>query len=288
MVTAKQIEAALRSVGGLGGQMWSMQQIADGANVALAKSGITTRQGAAVFIAQCMVESAYFRALSEYGGSKASYAPYYGRGLIQVTFKDNYAKFGAWAKSKGLVSDANYFVNNPNKLADEKWAWETAVWYLSTHRHDLIKLANEGKIDEVGKGVHAGDAYASWYPNPKQSFQAQRMDHTRKAYHALLAAGITAPNASNTTKKEDWFDMASKADLDKAVEESWAKPTSVWNEKKPRTRNQLLSFSYSRSGQAARDSAAALAIVRSLAKAQGMTDEQLDDIERKIDALSKD
>ena len=232
MVTAKQIEAALRSVGGLGGQMWTTQQIADGANVALAKSGITTRQGVAVFIAQCMVESAYFRSLSEYGGSKAYYAPYYGRGLIQVTFKDNYAKFGAWAKDKGLVSDPNYFVNNPNKLADEKWAWETAVWYLSTHRHDLIKLANEGKIDEVGKGVHAGDAYASWYPN--QPFQAQRMDHTRKAYKALLAAGVTAPNAANITNKEDWFDMASKEDLDKAVEESWAKPCLLYTSPSPR------------------------------------------------------
>lgn len=194
-VTAKQLEAALRSVGGLGGQGWSLSTLASGANEAMKSSGITTRQGAAVFLSQCMVESAYFRTTSEYGGSKARYAPYYGRGFIQVTFKSNYASFGSWCKNRGLITNANYFVNNPTRLADTKWAWLTAVWYLSTHRHNLIKLANEGNVDAVGRGVHTGDAWASWYPNAP--FHRTRIDHTRKAYHALLNAGITAPSGSS-------------------------------------------------------------------------------------------
>lgn len=200
MTTAAQLEAALRSVGGLGGQAWPLSQLAKEADEAMRSSGVTTRQGAAAFVAQCMIESAYFRTTSEYGGSKARYAPYYGRGFIQVTFRDNYAKFGRWAKGKGLVSDSNYFVNNPSKLAEAKWKWLTAVWYLSTHRHNLIKLGNEGKIDAVGKGVHCGDAYASWYPNQSNTeqgrIQRNRFDHNRKAYNALLNAGITAPGGS--------------------------------------------------------------------------------------------
>lgn len=201
-VTAKQLEAALRSVGGLGGQGWSLSTLASGANEAMKSSGITTRQGAAVFLSQCMVESAYFRTTSEYGGSKARYAPYYGRGFIQVTFKSNYAAFGAWCKNRGLITNANYFVNNPSRLADTKWAWLTAVWYLSTHRHNLIKLANEGNVDAVGRGVHTGDAWASWYPNAP--FHRTRIDHTRKAYHALLNAGITAPGSSSSSGSSFW------------------------------------------------------------------------------------
>ena len=196
MTTGAQIRAALAAVGGIGGQKWTYDELAKGADQAMAQAGITTREGAAVFISQCMVESAYWRTTVEYG-SNLRYDPYRGRGFIQCTFESNYRGFGRWCQKRGLISDSEYFVKNPARLGDYKWAWLTATWYLSTHRHDLIKLANEGQIDAVGKGVHAGDAYASWYPN--QPFHRNRMDHTRKAYRALLNAGITAPTGAPST-----------------------------------------------------------------------------------------
>ena len=196
MTTGAQIRAALAAVGGIGGQKWTYDELAKGADQAMAQAGITTREGAAVFISQCMVESAYWRTTVEYG-SNLRYDPYRGRGFIQCTFESNYRGFGRWCQKRGLISDSEYFVKNPARLGDYKWAWLTATWYLSNHRHDLIKLANEGQIDAVGKGVHAGDAYASWYPNAP--FHRNRMDHTRKAYRALLAAGITAPTGAPST-----------------------------------------------------------------------------------------
>ena len=189
-VTAKQLETALRSMGALGGQMQSLSTLAAGANDAMAQSGINTRKGAAVFLAQCIVESAYLRTTREYGGSSARYAPYYGRGFIQVTWRENYAGFGKWCRARGLVSDGNYFVNAPDRLAHEKWAWLGAVWYLTTHRHGLIALANRGDNIKVGRAINRGDAHSS--------YAAYGESHRRQAYSALLSAGITAPSGAGT------------------------------------------------------------------------------------------
>lgn len=197
-VTAQQIEKVLRAVGGYGGQGWSMSTLAREANEAMQGSGITTREGVAAFLTQCMIESDHFRVTEEYHGSSTSYAPYFGRGFIQCTFKANYASFGRWCKARGLIGNANEFVNRPSLLAADKWKWLTAVWYLST-RHNLIGLCNQGKIDEVGAGVHAGDPNLvhSWYPSQANTqnalYQRNRFDKNRRYYRAFLAAGVTAP-----------------------------------------------------------------------------------------------
>lgn len=187
-VTAAQIKQALRAVGGLGGQSWSLAELSIGANNALRQSGITTRQGAASFVAQCMVESAYFRTTREIGGSRARYAPYFGRGFIQVTWRENYAAFGKWLVGRGLTGDPDYFVDVPDRLAAEKWAWLGAVWYFTTHRHGLVSLANAGENVMVGRAINRGDAYSQ--------YAAYGEDHRQAAYNALLRAGISAPTGA--------------------------------------------------------------------------------------------
>lgn len=189
-VTAKQLETALRSIGAYGGQGWPLSTLAADANEALKQAGITTRQGAAVFIAQCMVESAYFRTTREYGGSSARYAPYYGRGFIQVTWRENYAAFGAWCKARGLVSNSSYFVDVPDRLADSKWAWLGAVWYFRNHRHGLVALANAGENVKVGRAINRGTAYSA--------YAAYGESHRQQAYWALLNAGISAPGSGGS------------------------------------------------------------------------------------------
>lgn len=191
-VTASHIEAALRSVGGLGGQAWPLTTIAAGADEALRQAGITTRQGAAVFVGQCMVESAYFRTTREYGGASARYAPYYGRGFIQVTWADNYRAFGRWCHARDLVPNGDWFMSpNQDRLADPKWAWLGAVWYFTTHRHGLVALANKGDNVKVGRAINRGDAHSR--------YAAYGEDHRVKAYNALLNAGISAPTGAPST-----------------------------------------------------------------------------------------
>lgn len=284
-IEAKHIEAALRSVGGLGNQGWSLEEIASGANDALLQSGITTKEGAAVFIAQCMVESAYFRTTTEYAYKQGTsgwvnmqrYFPYIGRGFLQITWESNYRNFGKWCYDKGLVNDPDYFMSpNETRLSDPKWAWLGAVWFFTSN--NLVDLANAGENVKVGRAVNRGNAYSN--------LPAYGEAHRVAAYDALLKAGITAP--SKPIEKEDWLDMASEQDVQNSVEKSWSKSFRVPGEDNNKTRNQMLNWAYSRSGRAARDAAAALAIVRELAKAQGLTDEQLDEIERKIDALAEE
>ena len=49
-----------------------------------------------------------YRPIAEYGGVRRPYAPYYGRGYVQLTWKYNYEKYG-----KILHED---FVDYPNKV----------------------------------------------------------------------------------------------------------------------------------------------------------------------------
>ena len=191
-VTAAHIEAALRSVGAIGGQAWSFSTIAAGADEACRQAGINTRQGAACLVAQCMVESAYFRTTREYGGASARYAPYYGRGFIQVTWADNYRAFGRWCHARGLVPSGDWFMApNQDRLADPKWAWLGAVWYFTTHRHGLVALANAGDNIKVGRAINRGNAHSA--------YAAYGEDHRQQAYRALLNAGITAPTGAPST-----------------------------------------------------------------------------------------
>ncbi|WP_068325045.1 hypothetical protein [Janibacter terrae] len=94
---------------------------------------------------------------------------------------------------------------------------------------------------------------------------------------------------TTTTSQEDDTDMASLSDIAAAVRDGitahWSESVSIPGETKPRTRNQILIWGYTRAGAAARDSQKALAVARAVARRQGLTDDQLDDIEDKVDRL---
>lgn len=57
------------------------------------------------FLAQLSEECGFFRLVKEGNGEQASYAPYYGRGLIQLTHESNYRLYGKFR---------NFLVNNPS------------------------------------------------------------------------------------------------------------------------------------------------------------------------------
>lgn len=205
-VTGRDIEVALGAIpGGLSGtRVASINDLADGAEAAMRAAGINTHKGKAVFLAQVTVESAYFRSVTEYGGASTSYAPYYGRGFIQMTHRSNYAAFGRWCKARGLLKDADYFVKNPSAAARPRWAWTSAVWYLSAN--NLVDLANRGEIDAVGMGVHAGDIHADRRGYPWTDYGRNRVENTRKIYRALMA---NVPSSGGTSSSSGaWrYDM---------------------------------------------------------------------------------
>ena len=73
-------------------------------------------------------------------------AKYIGRGLIQLTGKENYANCGS---SLGVD-----LVGNPNWLADPKYAALSAGWYWN--KRNLNALADNMQIEEMTKKINGG------------------------------------------------------------------------------------------------------------------------------------
>src|SRR6266567_4028889 len=55
---------------------------------------IDTPLRVAHWLGQTCLETDYWRTLQEYGGSGTRYAPYWGRGAIQLTWQSNYVQTG--------------------------------------------------------------------------------------------------------------------------------------------------------------------------------------------------
>lgn len=71
--------------------------------------GITNRNQICYIMATIQHETAAtFKPIAEYGGANRPYAPYYGRGYVQLTWKYNYAKY-----SDKLHQD---YVNHPDEV----------------------------------------------------------------------------------------------------------------------------------------------------------------------------
>ena len=73
---------------------------------------------------------------------------YHGRGLIQLTFKNNYAEFG---RAIGREQD---ILDNPDLVATPPYAALSAAWFWST-RH-INALADVGDIEGMTRKVNGG------------------------------------------------------------------------------------------------------------------------------------
>lgn len=164
----KSIAAAIDG-GETGTQVASWDDLAKGCNDACVLLGFKTSDGYATFIANCCQESAYFRTTEEYDHS-GDYYPYIGRTFIQVTWKDNYDAFGNFAVKHDLegLTDANKFVNDPESLAAEKWAWWGPCWYFSKawYGDTLVEIADtwDDPNTAVAKAINMGDPKSSNTP----------------------------------------------------------------------------------------------------------------------------
>jgi hypothetical protein len=190
-LTGTTLRAALAAVGAVGKQVKSFDELAAGANTALAAApaGLTPA-GAAAFLATCAVESAWFRTTTEYGTGQR-YAPYVGRTFVQLTWRENYLGFGRWCKNKGLVTDADTFANEPATLSGFQWAWLGAVYYFEMH--GLWRYANADNMLAVSQAVNGGDRRIG------TSFVPNSWTERRAMYRVFLAANIALPSAASAT-----------------------------------------------------------------------------------------
>ncbi|WP_313301024.1 glycoside hydrolase family 19 protein [Pseudomonas sp.] len=138
-------------------------------NATLPRWEIDNPRRVAAFIAQVGHESAQFRYLKELGSDRylARYDTgplavrlgntpqadgdgqrYCGRGLIQVTGRNNYQ-----ACSRALFGDERLLAQ-PQLLEQPRWACESAAWFW--HSRGLNALADQGAFNRITRHINGG------------------------------------------------------------------------------------------------------------------------------------
>ncbi|MDM1710624.1 glycoside hydrolase family 19 protein [Pseudomonas sp. 165] len=162
-ITEKQLQQILPNAGRQAGVF------VPALNAAMGRYSIITRLRMAAFIAQTGHESGQLRFVRELGGDQylSKYdtgrlalrlgntpeadgdgQKYRGRGLIQVTGRDNYE-----ACSEALFGDARLLVT-PELLEHPVYASMSAGWYW--HREGLNSLADKGDFLAITKRINGG------------------------------------------------------------------------------------------------------------------------------------
>jgi putative chitinase len=134
-------------------------------NTAMQKYQINTRLRQAHFLAQVSVESDHFRATREYASGKeyegradlgntqpGDGVRFAGRGLIQITGRDVYIKYGRYI-GRDLTQGTNM------KLVEqEPWAADAAgyFWLIYKKAKDLNGRADRDNVESVTRAVNGG------------------------------------------------------------------------------------------------------------------------------------
>jgi predicted chitinase len=99
---------------------------------------ITTRSRMTAFIGNGAYESGEVRFMEEIGRPNKEYAPYYGRGFMQLTGLGNYR-----AARQYFNTD---FVGQPDLVSQPEWAFRTAAWFFRNGNGDQVAFADAGNF----------------------------------------------------------------------------------------------------------------------------------------------
>jgi len=157
-------------------------------NEALPRYGIVTELQVAAFLATAAFESQYFQKTKEGKGrpssdvwikyqSKYWHTNYMGRGIFQTTHEKNYRTFGRKMKEKGLVTDSEMFVKNPELLEQPRWAVESACEYWETNGLDRYARQGFKGFSALQGRVNRGDANKVAHDYPDRLLVYERARH---------------------------------------------------------------------------------------------------------------
>ncbi len=159
-----------------------LDQVVYGLNKAmmLANAGSLLREVG--FLSQAVIETDYFRTFTEYGrGQGKQYAPYYGRGFFQLTWKPTYA-----ACSQAVFHD-DRLVTDPDLVANDiETNIKATAWYWRDYK-PFNGLADAQNIDAIIHLLYGGLITS---PNP----QVRKSVELRRGYYttikSLLGSGM--------------------------------------------------------------------------------------------------
>jgi putative chitinase len=122
-----------------------------------------------------------------------------GRGFIQLTGRNNYTAFSKWCYRRKMVPNDHYFIDHPEAVANDRFAWVSAAYYwLGNHDHGYRSLnAAADKWDltaatrMVNGGLNGLDS-RRWY-----------LDRAKSVGNEIMTAiGPNDPNWSDVMTKE--------------------------------------------------------------------------------------
>jgi hypothetical protein len=138
-------------------------------NATFSKYNLSTCIRKIHFIAQVFHETDRFRTTTEYDASHASYAPYVGRGLMQLTHRSNYELYDACV-SDNIISNINLVAEKLFLSVDSAgWFWSKGKVLSSsnTWRPSLSSIVsrfhNEIEIEKESISVTLPDGSAVTY-----------------------------------------------------------------------------------------------------------------------------
>lgn len=156
---ADAVRAAVECQGvpwGARGRVGSPEGVADQLALALAAApDMADRRTVAAIVGESAQETDWMCSLVEYGGPRTRYAPYFGRGCIQLTWRDNYAGFGQWLHGLGVVANPDVFVDNPDLVTAWPYPWLSAIYYFVQHiSPDYVQSENWNAVSGL---INAGN-----------------------------------------------------------------------------------------------------------------------------------
>ena len=170
-------------------------------NSALRKYGITTPMRKASFFGNAVQETSWLSGFSESNGSGTWYAPWYGRGFLQLTGPGNYAAYWRWrgrpfsaALEASLKAAYDEMYTHPDKrtqhlLADANFAvgvtHEIRGWREDVNSATNTPRANTG--DALVAPSDSAGFYAVWNNLLKHADAAHTLE--RRAVATVNAAG---------------------------------------------------------------------------------------------------
>ena len=150
--------------------------VADALTRSMLKADANTRKREVGFLSQAVIETDFFRTFKEYGaGAGKPYAPYYGRGMHQLTWRDTYA-----ACSKALFSDDRLAQDPDLILKDIEVNIAATAWFWRDYK-PFNRLADAGDIDGIIYRLYGGKITS---PNPN----VRRSVLLRRSYYKTIDA----------------------------------------------------------------------------------------------------
>lgn len=196
------------------------QQLLPGLLLAWKIAEVNTVERRAMWFAQVLEESVGLSATTEYA-SGSEYegradlgnnqpgdgTRFKGRGFIQLTGRHNYGAFSQWCYDHGLVPNNHYFIDNPQIVANDEFAWVSAAFYwVGDHGHGYRYL---------NAAADARDIVAATYMvNGGQN----GIDIRRYYYQRALNLGNELLGGSLPPTHPNWSDMATQAQIEAIID----------------------------------------------------------------------